>query len=377
MALKNIVEEYNAQSDGITVEVRSINFANIDAEVIKATASGTGPDIINVYSNQLATHVDAGTVLPITDYVQPYLDEVGEDYIFPIDGATFDGDIMALPWETRAWLLWYRADLLEAAGLDVPTTLDEIGTVAAALQETGVTGLGIGFSSAGLGAGFTEKFIPLTLGNGGEILDENGDAAFASSEGVETLEYLRSLREQGAFGDEVLNMSADDVVNGVKAGSIAMAIEGSYRVAAARSGTGIGTNLQTAPIPSDVAGTPTDTPIAGQTLAIGANTKDEAAAWDFIQYYLSVPSQQKFAAAGVLPVLSSVYDSEAVKALPNYRELLTWRDYVLNNGTPNPVSANYNQLSDALVTAGQQVVFQGADPLDALKAAANTFDSSR
>lgn len=375
-ALKNIVDSYNAQSDHVKVEVRSINYATIDSEVIKATASGTGPDIVNVYSNQLATHVDAGTVLPITKYVKPWLKKVGDDYIFPIKGATFNGDIMALPWETRAWLLWYRADLLKAAGLTVPTTLKELGKDAAVLQKTGKTGLGIGFSSQGLGADFTEKFVPLTLGNGGSILKSNGDAAFASKAGVKTLEYLKSLHAEGAFGDEVLNMSADDVVNGVKAGSIAMAIQGSYRVAAARSGTGIGDNLKTAPIPSDIEGKPTNTPVAGQTLAIGANTKHADASWDFIKYYLSAKSQEKFAAAGVLPVLSSVYNSPSVKALPNYEELLSWRDYVLKNGTANPVSANYNQMSDALVTAGQQVVFQDADPATALKTAAQAFDSS-
>jgi len=374
-ALKDVVASYNAQSKN-KVEVRSINYATIDSEVIKATASGNGPDIVNVYSNQLAQHVDAGTIQPITKYAKPYLDKLGKDYIFPTKGVTFNGEIMALPWETRAWLLWYRADLLQQAGLSEPKTLDELGTVAAALQKTGKTGLGIGFSSQGLGADFAEKFIPLTIGNGGTILDKDGKAAFASKAGAETLDYLKKIHDQGAFGDEVLNMAADDVVNGVKAGTIAMAIEGSFRVASARAGEGIGDNLKTMPIPSDKAGTPTKTPVAGQTLAIGSTTKHADAAWDFIKYYTSKESQEKFAAAGVLPVLSSAYDAPSVKALPNYSELIQWRDYVLKNGVSNPATAAYNQLTDALVTAGQQAVFKGAGSAAALKDAAQTFDSS-
>ncbi|MBN9607445.1 MAG: extracellular solute-binding protein [Actinomycetales bacterium] len=372
-ALKSIVDDYNAQSDGVTVTVRSINYAKIDAEVIKATASGQGPDIINIYSNQLPTHVAAGTIQPMTEYAQPLLDELGDDYLFPIDGATFDGDIMALPWEIRAWLLWYRADLLADAGLEVPQTLDELGTTAAALgAATGTTGLGVGFSNQGLGADFMEKFIPFTWGNGGDVL-VNGEPAFASDAGVATMDYFTQLHDEGAFGDEVLSMGADEVINGIKAGTISMAIEGSYRVAAARSGEGIGDNLQTAPIPSDVAGTPLQTPVAGQTLAIGANAEDPAAAWDFIQYYASAVSQEKFAAAGVLPVLASVYDSEAVQTLPNAGELATWRDYVLDYGRPAPVSENFSELSDALVTAGQRVVFQGADAASELDAVAGQF----
>lgn len=374
-ALNDIVESYNAQSDGITVTVRSINFAKIDAEVIKATPTGGGPDIINIYSNQLPMHVNAGTVQPMTDYAQPLLDELGEGYLFPIDGATFDDEIMALPWEIRAWLLWYRADLLQEAGLEVPTTLDEIGKVAAALQQTGVTGLGVGLSNAGLGASFMEKFIPLTWGNGGEVL-EAGKAAFADEAGEAALQQFVDWKNQGAFGEEVLSMGADEVINGVKAGTIAMAIEGSFRVAAARTGEGIGENLQTVPMPSDTAGTPLETPIAGQTLAIGANAADAAAAWDFIQYYASAESQEKFAAAGVLPVLADVYQSEGVKALPNADELNAWLDYIAEYGRPNPVSEKFSELSDSLVTGAQQVVFQDADAAETLQRVADGFNGS-
>ncbi|MBN9214919.1 MAG: hypothetical protein ABS62_00910 [Microbacterium sp. SCN 70-200] len=374
-ALKEIVEEYNAQSDGTTVTVRSINYAKIDAEVIKATASGQGPDLLNVYSNQLPMHVAAGTVQPITEYAQPVLDELGDDFLFPIDGVTFDGEIMAMPWEIRAWLLWYRADLLEAAGLEVPTTLDEVGEVAAALQETGVTGLGVGFSNSGLGADFMEKFIPFTWGNGGEILDADGQAVFDDAAGVASMQTFVDWKEQGAFGDEVLSMGADEVINGVKAGTIAMAIEGSYRVAAARSGEGIGENLKTVAIPSNDPSTPLETPVAGQTLTIGANASNTDAAWDFIKFYTSATSQEKFAAAGVLPVLSSVYESDAVTSLDNADELNSWLDYIREYGRPNPVSENFSELSDSLVTGAQQIVFQGADPAETLSGVASTYNA--
>lgn len=375
VALKEIVESYNEQSDGPEVKVRSINYAKIDAEVVKASSSGSGPDILNVYSNQLPTHVAAQTVQPITKYAKPVLDSYGEDFLFPTDGVTFDGEVMAMPWETRAWLLWYRADLLKEAGLEVPTTLDELGTTAAELGSvTGMTGLGIGFSNAGLGADFMEKFIPFTWGNGGEVLD--GDKpAFNTDAGAETMDYFSELYEKGAFGEEVLSMGADEIVNGVKAGTIAMAIEGSFRVGAARAGDGIGDNLKTVPMPSADPNAPLDTPVAGQTVAIGANASDPDAAWDFIKYYTSAKSQEKFAAAGVLPVLSSVYESDVVKALPNVEELTAWRDYLKENGRPNPTSPEFSELSDSLVTAAQGIVFKGADPADGLDDVAAQFGS--
>lgn len=371
--LKEIVADYNARTDGPSVTVRSINYAKIDAEVIKATASGQGPDLLNVYSNQLPMHVAAGTVQPITEYAEPYLKELGDDFLFPVDGVTFEDEIMAMPWEIRAWLLWYRADLLQEAGLDVPKTLDEVGEVAATLRAAGKGGLGVGLSNAGLGADFMEKFIPFTWGNGGEIL-EDGKAVFDDEPGVATMDTFIDWKDQGAYGDEVLSMGADEVLNGVKAGTISMAFAGSFRVGAARAGDGIGDNLQTAPMPSDDPSTPLQTPIAGQTLTIGKNTSNADAAWDFIEFYTSAASQEKWAAAGVLPVLSSVYDSDAVTALPNADELKSWLAYIEEYGRPNPVSENFSELSDSLVTGAQQIVFQNADPLETLTGVADAYN---
>ena len=373
-ALKQIVDGFNASQDDVTVTVRSINYAQIDAEVIRATSSGQGPDILNVYSTQLATHVDARTLQPLGDVAGTELDELEADSIFPFDGVTFDGDVMSVPWEVRAWMLWYRADLLDEIGAEVPSTMDELVDVAGRLSaETDVTtGLAIGFSDQGLGADFVEKFIPFTWANGGEILDDSGEPAFASDAGVAALDLMSDFHDAGAFGDEALSMTADDVVQGVSAGTIGMAIEGTQRVSAARAGDGIGENLQVVPVPFDAAG-PLPTAVAGQTMGIGANSSNPEGAWEFIKYYTSVESATAFAEAGVLPSRSSVYDSDAFADLGNAEELRAWRDYIAEHGRPEVTSTTFNELSAALVSAGQQTVFKGADPLPSLQSAASAY----
>ena len=73
-------------------------------------------------------------------------------------------------------------------------------------------------------------------------------------------------------------------------------------------------------------------------------------------------------------MLSSVYDSEAVSALPNAEELRSWLDYIRDHGRPNPVSENFSELSDSLVTGAQRVVFQGADPAQTLADVASAYN---
>ncbi|MDQ7906051.1 sugar ABC transporter substrate-binding protein [Phytohabitans sp. ZYX-F-186] len=362
-ALKEIVDGFNASQSAAKVTVTSMNYAKIDGEVIRAANTGGGPDIVNIYTPQLAQHVEGGSIQEIDEYANDWLSEAGADYLFPIDSAKVDGKLMALPWESRVWLLWYRKDILDKYKVSAPTTLDEAIAAGAAIRKASgnkITGFAIGLSEQSLGADFMEKFDPFTAGFGGEIIGADGKAAFASAAGEQAMALIKKAADAGAMGREVLTMGADEVVNGVKAGTVAMAIEGSYRVASARSAEGVGDNLVTLPVPSTTAGKNMPTAVAGQTLAMGANTDHPEQVWAFMRYYLSAESQAKFAAAGVLPVLKSVYDSDAIAKAANATELLQWRDYLATDGKVSRFPADYSELSTNLVKAAQNMIFNGA-----------------
>ena len=61
-------------------------------------------------------------------------EEVGAYFVDMINGQTVDGRLVAIPWFTDAAGLYYRTDLIEKYGLDVPTTWEELETAAAAIQ---------------------------------------------------------------------------------------------------------------------------------------------------------------------------------------------------------------------------------------------------
>lgn len=379
-ALAKIVADFNAANPDVQVEVSSINFAKIDGEVIRAAATGGGPDIVNVYSVQLAQHVEAGSVQPITKQVKPWLEKQGKGYVFPMDNVTYDKDVMALPWESRVWLLWYRKDILAKYGVKAPTTLEEVRTAAATISQKSagkVAGIGIGMSEQGLGADYMEKFQPLTAHYGGKLFDDSGKAVFDDESGVKALDYIASLADSGGLTKTALTQSADDVVNAVKSGSAAMAVEGSYRVASARKGDGVGANLVTAPLPGDTAGDTSPTAVAGQTLAMGANTKDPEGVWKFMQYYLSESSQELFAQAGVMPVLSAAYDSVPATAAVPKDEIAGWRDYLTAHGTATRYPADYTELSTDAVKAAQKVVFGDDSASSALKSVASAYNAAK
>lgn len=380
-ALRAVVDSFNETHPNIRVVVETIHYSQIDSQAIQAAATGSGPDILNVYSVQLPQHVAAGSIQPITQYATAWLKENGSDYIFPIDAVTYDGEIMAMPWETRVWVLWYRQDILQKEGIALPGTLKELADVAGQLRAASgdqVTGLAIGFSEASLGADFMEKFEPILWAYGGRLLDEDGNAAFAGPEGVQAMQLIYDMvNVSKAMGRETLSMTADDVLTSIQAGTAYMAIEGSMRVAAARSAEGIGANLATAPVPGLETGEPLPALVAGQTLTIGANTSHSEEAWQFIEYYLSFESQMRFAKASVMPVRASVFEHPEIAESPAGAELSMWRDYARDYGRMSRYPEDFPFLSEILVRAAQNIVFNDAPIAETLQQAADEYNAGR
>lgn len=69
--------------------------------------------------------------------MKEYLTQEEIDQYFPamIAGQTIEDRLVAIPWFTDAAGLYYRTDLLEKYGLEVPTTWDELTTAAQTIQE--------------------------------------------------------------------------------------------------------------------------------------------------------------------------------------------------------------------------------------------------
>ena len=371
-ALKSVIEGFNKSQSEYEVQIQSINYGRIDNQVIQATAAGEGPDIINVYSDLLPTHIAAKTIVPLDAYVSKMSAAEQNDFVMPLKQFQDDGKQMAIPWETRVWLLWYRKDLLAKASLQPPKTLDELGQVAGKLTTPQVMGFSMGASTGNLGAGAYETFIPLLWAAGGDITDAQGKATFNSEAGVKALTYLHDLvTKYNGMRSTVVSMTADDMVSSFKAGTAAMVIGGSYRVAAARAGQT--ENLVTAPIPGWTADKPTPARVAGQTLAIGANSKNKDGAWKFIQYYLSAPSQVAFAKAGVMPVRASVY-KDAFFQSPQGEETKAWATYAKDYGRLTRTPTDFTKLSESLARAIQEVLLKNADPKKALDVAASEYN---
>lgn len=373
-AFKAVLDGFMAANPDLEVKVETINWEKLDALAIQAVAAGGGPDILKIYSPQLTKHVNAKTIIPLNEYVDKWYAANKNDYIFPLSQTEYDGKIMALLWETRVWVLWYRQDLLEKVGAKVPQTLDELSKVAQQVANDRVQGFVVGLSDTQLGAAFVETFEPLLWADGGSLLDAKGKAAFNSPAGERALEWIASLLRSGAMGKSAVTMNADDILSGFKAGTIAMSFQGSMRVSSARDAKDVGRLIRTAPVPGLDVSKPTPALTGGHTLAICPNSKNKAAAWRVIEYFLSPKAQLEWAKGGVLPVRKSVYDDPFFQTEQG-REMIMWRDIIAKSGRVGRYPEDFAKLSELLARAAQDVVLRNVPVKKALDDAAQKYNA--
>jgi multiple sugar transport system substrate-binding protein len=376
-ALRTVVDGFNKSQSKYDVQVESINYARIDNMVIQSTAAGQGPDILNVYTDQLSMHTAAKTIAPLDSYVAAMPADEVKDFLIDLKFMRIDGHVMALPWEMRVWLLGYRNDLLDKAHQTIPATLDGLTKTAAALTTDQVMGFGVGASTAGLGAQAMETFAPLFWGAGGTLFDDKGNATINSEAGVRVLTWFRDLVKQNAMKPTVVSMGAEEIQTAYRAGTIGMQIVGSFRVAAIRNSPATGANFLTTRIPGFTADRPTPARLASQTLTIGSTSKNKDGAWEFIKYYLSTPSQIEFAKASVLPSRASSYKDRFFTENPDAKEIQAWADYAREYGKMEVTPKDFSRLSEELAKAIQKVIIDGADPKAALDAAVTAYNTQR
>lgn len=115
------------------------------------------------------------------------------DYLPPaIAAVRWNGAIYGLPIQPHAELLWYRRDLLAAAGLAPPRTPDELLAAARALHRPAEGLYGIVWN-AQRGSALGQTVAHLYAAHGARLLDDQGRPALDSAGGRAVARLLREL----------------------------------------------------------------------------------------------------------------------------------------------------------------------------------------
>ena len=137
VSLQHITDAFNTQSKTTCVKMVQVPGSETDiAKLTTAVRSGTGPDVYMLDRFTVAERAAAGVLTDLSSFGASSL---ASNYVsFAWAEANFKGKPYALPFDTDTRALYYRKDLLQAAGVDIsaldpskgPPTIDMIRTMA-------------------------------------------------------------------------------------------------------------------------------------------------------------------------------------------------------------------------------------------------------
>ncbi|HYI51575.1 MAG TPA: extracellular solute-binding protein [Microbacterium sp.] len=357
----------DAETDAVTEAVAAWSEeSGIDAEVKVATdlpqelsqgfAAGDPPDLFYLAPEALAGYAGNGSLKAYGDQLE------NKDDFYPslVENFTFEDEFYCAPKDFSTLGLVINKGLWDAAGLtddDIPTTWEELSTVAQTLTTDGVVGLGYGWEWQRIGT---------FMAQAGGGLVEDGTAIASSQENVDALTYVQDQMTAGTFA------YAQDVGAGwggeaFGKGQTAMTIEGNW-ITGAMTNDFPDVEYVVAELPEGPAGK--GTLQFTNCLGMAADSGNQEAALDLAEYLTSTEQQLAFSEAfGVMPSIQSAAD-QWTSDNPDLAAFLAGADYAQGiptyDGTADVITDFNSELQGLKAGDPQQILDTVQSNLEAI-----------
>lgn len=279
-----MVERFNESQDAITVTYSPTQ--DLLTRFLTASTSGDAPDVIIWDRWRTALYGPRNVLLPLNDYMAA--DGLTADMFFTeaVRELSVGDQIYGLPLTVDARALFYNRALLEAAGVEPPTTWEELREAAVALTQRAADGtLEVsGFTVADVGL-----FNMYLQQAGGSMLNEDNTATNFNNElGLSVLNFWGQLLNEDRVYELGFEAGLGEGQDAFVTGRVAMQYNGPWMLNFYKS---YGDELDFGVVPPP-AGPNGDqgSVMGGFGLAISATTEQPDAAWEFVKWWLAEPA---------------------------------------------------------------------------------------
>lgn len=330
--------------------------------VRRLAANDSSIDIMSLDPPFVPEFAQAGFLAPVP---QPVAQRVTAD-ILPaaITSATWDGQLVTVPFWANTQLLWYKKSVAQAAGLDMnqPVTWQQL-VDAATQQSTQVAVQGK------LAESLTVFFNALVASGGGQIITENSTdpkqvrLGIDSPAGVRAGEVLKSV---SAVGGPALSTASEDTnATDFETGAAGFMVNYPFVYPRAQGKVEKGTLEQSvlddygwALYPQVDAGTPSAPPYGGINLGVGASSKHPDLAYEATECIQSKDNQSYYFTSNGNPASNvTVYDDPSVnESFPMAQTILQ----SLKQAAPRPQTPYYSEVSGGVQRSYHP--FESVDP---------------
>lgn len=288
---EKVVEAWNADHPDEEVTAEAIPAGKSSEDAISAAiVAGNTPCL--VYNTAPAAVPSFQKQGGLVDISKTFDD--GESFIADRSGGAADGfrspdgDLYQVPWKANPFMLYYNKDMFTAAGLDADNpkleTYDDVLAAAKAIKAAGAADFVLYPPASGDYTNPLFDFYPFSLANsGGTQLVADGKATFTSEEGMQTLEFWKTLYAEGYSSAEAY--SGDAWAGPFADGVAALGIAGPWGAGAFDGKV----NYGVVPLPTAEGTAPEETYTFGDSKNVGLYTacENQQTAWDFVKFSMN------------------------------------------------------------------------------------------
>lgn len=303
-----LVEDFEREHPQIDVEIQNIPWTAAHEKLLTAFAAEGLPDVCQLGNTWIPEFAALDTLEPLQPYVDASKVVEPADYFPGIwDTGVVDGQQVGVPWYVDTRLLFYRKDILRAAGFDTPpkTWAEWERAMAAIKREVGPKRYAILMP-----VNEFEQQVSLALQTRDPLLRDDGNRGNFSSPGFrKALAFYANMFEQGwapRMSETQISNVWDEFFNGF----YAFYLSGPWNIREfrERAPAHLKNEWGTMPLPGP------DGPgagIAGGTnLVIFRSSEHKAAAWKLIEFLSRPQVQERFhALIGDMPPRRSAWNS--------------------------------------------------------------------
>lgn len=357
------IDKFNEMQDRIHITYEFVAREDLMRQYQMGAISGELPDLGMVDNPDMASYIKMGVFTDITDKLNAW-GQLDQFFPGPLNSCTQDGRIYGLPHNSNCLCLFYDKDMLEAAGVAVPTNWTELREVAKKLTDPATGRYGLAISAVKNEEGVFQ-FMPWFISAGGKLEELNGKGC------VDALGFLNDLILDGSMPKDVVNFTQGDCNNQFISGNVAMQVNGPWNVASIQQ-LAPDKNWGVALVPKADDGVYASV-LGGENFGITTACKDVDAAFEFLTYIMGKELNADFCEAGgkFSPRKDSTESKDIWVKDPIFSVFAQNMQYAMPRG-PHP---RWPEISTAISVAEHEVFLGVKDAQTALDGAAATVSA--
>ncbi len=346
--LETLLEGFHEKYPNIKVKYEPVN-ADYNQKIQADAVAGTMADVFYLDVFWAPDWINKGLAIPLDDYIQAEGVNLSEFEDTLVRGFQKDGKTYGLPKGYSTLGLFYNKQMLEEAGVAVPTTWEELREAARALTKDGVKGLALSADHA--------RFVPFIYMNGGKLFNaDKTEAYFNSPEAVEAAEFYTGLITKDKVAATPKALGAEWNGDALAKGVAAMVFEGHWMIPfLAEKAPDL--EYGVAELPAGPKGKSNF--VFTVAYAVSKDSKHPEAAFKLVNYLTSEEAQREQIQLGLeLPSRKAVAKDPFFEDKPERQALIAGVAYA----QPFQYTTNQQPYVDALGKALEAMILSGADP---------------